>query len=137
MLRNIFTLCRSIELAAEAVYLKISEQSVVDEQKSFWLEISQDEKRHAKYWEQLLDFQRKGALTNLFDNPELIADELNTMKHKYRLSSNLEMVCKHSIYSPTTTFETTGNLIQCSVRYFKKVDPEHTVNPKHDCSISR
>ena len=82
MLRNIFTLCRSIELAAEAVYLKISEQSVVDEQKSFWLEISQDEKRHAKYWEQLLDFQRKGALTNLFDNPELIADELNTMKHK-------------------------------------------------------
>lgn len=82
MLREIFTLCRSIELAAEAAYRRISNQTEVDEQKSFWLDISRDEKRHATYWEQLLELQEKGSLKNPFDNPELIVDDLNTMKGK-------------------------------------------------------
>ena len=92
MLRNIFTMCRSIELAAEAAYLRIYNQTEVDEQKSFWLEISQDEKRHANYWEQLLELQRKGALANPFDNPELILDELKTMRCEIEEMINNEHV---------------------------------------------
>ena len=45
MLKSIFILIRSIELAAETAYRKIANETTVDEQKAFWLEISQDEKR--------------------------------------------------------------------------------------------
>jgi rubrerythrin len=90
MLRKIFTLCRSIELAAESAYRRISNQTEVNEHKSFWLDISRDEKRHSTYWELLLELQRKETLTNPFDNPELIVDELNTMKGKIDEIINME-----------------------------------------------
>lgn len=82
MLRKIFNLCHSIELAAEEAYLKISNQTESDELKLFWFDVSQDEKRHASYWEQLLELQKKGSVKNPFDNPKLVADELNSMKAK-------------------------------------------------------
>jgi rubrerythrin len=82
MLRKIFNLCHSIELAAEEAYFKISDHTEADEFKLFWLDISQDEKRHASYWEQLLELQKKGSVKNPFDNPKLVADELNSMKAK-------------------------------------------------------
>ena len=80
MLRKIFTLCRSIELAAETAYLKISNETKDDEQKSFWLEISRDEKGHATYWDQLHELEEKGSIQNPFENPERIVSELNAMK---------------------------------------------------------
>jgi len=80
MLRKIFILCRSIELAAETAYLKISNETKDDEQKSSWLEFSQDEKGHATYWEQLLELEEKGSIQNPFENPERIVSELNAMK---------------------------------------------------------
>ena len=82
MLRKIFNLCHSIELAAEEAYFKISDHTEADEFKLFWLDISQDEKRHASYWEQLIELQKKGSVNNPFDNPKLVADELNSMKAK-------------------------------------------------------
>ena len=82
MLRDIFILCCSIELAAEAAYSRIANESKVDEQKAFWLEISQDEKRHAIYWEQLIELEEKGSIQNPFDNPRRILRELSAMKSK-------------------------------------------------------
>jgi rubrerythrin len=90
MLRKIFVLCRYIELLAEAAYLRISNQTQADELKSFWLDIARDEKRHATYWEQLLELQGKGSLKNPFDNPKPIVDELNTMKGKIEEMINNE-----------------------------------------------
>ena len=90
MLRKIFTLCHSIELSAETAYLKISNNTEDDEQKSFWLDISRDEKRHAAYWEQLLELQKKGSLKSPFDSPKLVADELNTMKEKIEEAIDIE-----------------------------------------------
>ena len=63
MLRKIFLLCRSIELAAEKAYLKISNETNDDEQKSFWLETSRDEKGHATYWEKLLELEENGSIS--------------------------------------------------------------------------
>jgi rubrerythrin len=72
MLRKIFVLCRSIELAAETAYLKFSNETEADEQKSFWLEISRNEKGHATYREQLLELEENGSIQNPFENPERI-----------------------------------------------------------------
>jgi len=80
MLRKIFLLCRSIELAAEKAYLKISNETNDDEQKSFWLETSRDEKGHATYWEKLLELEENGSIQNPFENSEQIVSELNAMK---------------------------------------------------------
>jgi hypothetical protein len=82
MLKSIFILCRSIELAAETAYRRISNEAKVDAQKAFWLEISQDEKRHAIYWEQLIELEKNGSIQNPFDNPKRILSELSAMKSK-------------------------------------------------------
>jgi hypothetical protein len=82
MLKSIFILIRSIELAAETAYRRIANETKVDEQKAFWLEISQDEKRHAIYWEHLIELEEKGSIQNPFDNPQRIMSELSAMKRK-------------------------------------------------------
>lgn len=82
MLKNILVICHALELGAETAYRAFSNQTDTGGHRSFWLEMAQDEKRHATYWAQLIELEEKGSLQNPLDHPEKILNELNAMKVK-------------------------------------------------------
>lgn len=79
-LKEILTLCRSIENSAEELYRTIATQTNDSEHRAFWLELAEDEKRHAKYWDELLSRVSSGMISHVFDHPQKTRDELKTMK---------------------------------------------------------
>jgi rubrerythrin len=81
-MKEILLSCLAMEKAAAKLYREISEHTKIDEQSAFWRNISLDEKRHAAYWEKLLDFVDKRTLRNVFDRPDKTNAELKAMKRR-------------------------------------------------------
>ena len=78
--REILMLCKSFEQSATETYRAISEVTESDEQKAFWHDVSEDEKRHITYWEHLLALEEQGILPNPFDKLKETKAELQAMK---------------------------------------------------------
>jgi hypothetical protein len=79
-LHQIIVLCQSIEEAAKKLYLAFSSHAHNAEHKAFWRDIANDEKRHITYWKELRIQEAKGALSQVFDQPEKIIGEIKAMK---------------------------------------------------------
>lgn len=83
-LEDILLICLEIERAASGYYHTIYEQTDSHEQKAFWEDVSKDEDRHFDYWDRLLLMERDGLLHSVFDDPEMIKDELKAMSQELR-----------------------------------------------------
>jgi hypothetical protein len=79
-LREILVLCKAIETSAGELYRTIAAQADSAEQRAFWWDLAEDERRHAAYWEGLLAWEAKGVFAEVFDDPEKTRDELEAMK---------------------------------------------------------
>ena len=78
-LKAIIELCLSAEKLAEKLYRTVSENAIIPEHKTFWLEVALDEQRHMTYWERLLLMAEKGGLRNPFNNQAKTEGELREM----------------------------------------------------------
>ena len=80
ILREILSLCLTVEKAAAKIYAMLSKQAGLDEHKTFWQDVCSDEMRHVDYWERLLDLEEKKNLPNPFDRPTKVKAELEIMR---------------------------------------------------------
>jgi len=81
-LEEILLLCVSIERKVADVYERIALQTEDTEQKAFWIDVSDDEKRHAEYWQKILSYSDREKLGDILERPDEIKSELESMKLK-------------------------------------------------------
>ncbi len=74
--------CLNIDKEASLLYRKIAEHTVIEEQKKFWLEIAEDEVAHTQFWDGLLEWSQNGMLPQIFDEPDVVFEELLCIKSK-------------------------------------------------------
>lgn len=79
-MEEILRLCLSMEKEAEDLYRQISAQSESHTLKKFWQEMAEDERRHVRYWEELVALEAQRGLPNIFDHPEKTKAELQQLK---------------------------------------------------------
>jgi bacterioferritin (cytochrome b1) len=80
LLKEILLLCLSLERTAAESYSAFSNKSEIVSHKTFWQDISLDEKAHLDYWTKLLDLETQGKLINPFDNPTRVKARFEEMK---------------------------------------------------------
>jgi len=68
ILREALEVCVAIEKKASEIYLEISNTTLSEDQKVFWMDISSEENSHLEYWERLLNLEKRGILANPFDH---------------------------------------------------------------------
>ena len=129
-MKKIIEVCLFLDESAEIIYnnlvLNVSDKDL----KLFWEKMHEEEKTHISWWKSLLDFADKGAIPQIFDNPEIIFQELSLKKKKIKtlltqslkplpivdqflIAYNLEFYILHS------AFGTLWNLVEI-------IDPEKT-----------
>jgi rubrerythrin len=82
VLAEIIQLCLILDKKAAQVYLHFSNQAKEAPLRSFWRELSEQESQHMVYWEKLLQLSQEGEITNIFDEPNLIKEELEILNTK-------------------------------------------------------
>jgi diguanylate cyclase (GGDEF)-like protein len=68
--------CLSLEETAILVYRELAAGSHVPEIRRFWIEMSQEEATHMRFWRRLKEMGRESSLPEVFENPEEIYREL-------------------------------------------------------------
>jgi len=81
-LKEIILLCLSIERSAAETYSAFAKQAEIDIHKSFWLDISLDEKDHLDYWTKLLDLEALGNVDTPLDSPKQVKTRFEEMQHR-------------------------------------------------------
>jgi hypothetical protein len=69
-----------MERSAGELYRTIAAQTDSAEERAFWWEVAEDERRHAAYWNGLLTWEARGAFPDVFDHPAKTRDDLEAMK---------------------------------------------------------
>jgi len=102
VLVEIVLLCREIEFVSMKFYRGVSMKAGSKELAAFWRNAAKEELSHLKFWEQALALAKRGALPQIFDNPEEVRDELVSVAGKaFELLSELPH-CGKSLKSMTT-----------------------------------
>lgn len=87
-LREILTICRTVERSAADSYKAISEGTAVEEHKAFWQDVSRDEEDHIAYWDRLLELADKGDLLSPFEDPDDTLTDLRELKARLERPSD-------------------------------------------------
>ncbi|MBN2104762.1 hypothetical protein JW835_12040 [bacterium] len=77
-------------LKMEGIAIKVYSQmagNTTGELQAFWLDMSEQEKVHAKYWQLLIRLAREKKIRNVFDAPLRILDELSAAAKKAEMLS--------------------------------------------------
>ena len=82
MMKKIIDVCLSLDESAATVYHNLSSNVSERELKNFWNRMHEEEKIHISWWESLLDLAQRGALPQIFDEPEKVLIELSLKKGK-------------------------------------------------------
>lgn len=82
LLIDIIKICLSIDEKAAGIYSRLSSDSKAEELKSFWKEMSEDERGHIDFWNRLLPIAENRLLPQIFDHPERIKLELEEISRK-------------------------------------------------------
>jgi hypothetical protein len=78
-LKEILSLCLSLERKAAGFYGRLAEASGHPEFRVFWKNMSVQEASHVQYWIRLIELEGQGGLINIFDHPEITAKELEKL----------------------------------------------------------
>lgn len=81
-LEAILMLCISLEGKVAEVYERIALQTEDTEKKAFWTDVSDDERRHAEYWEKILSYSDRKKIEDILDRPHETQSELESLNVK-------------------------------------------------------
>lgn len=108
-MKVLLNLCEKIDAMASVVYRHFASQAKNQTLSSFWEEMSIEELDHVRGWQFLLDLNNHGALKDVFDDYEVMIDNLTNIQNRmteYIARSREEL-------SPKDQF-----LIACSMEIF-------------------
>jgi hypothetical protein len=120
---DIIKICLAIDEVALQIYK--NQATVVQNEtlKNFLREMSLDEEQHVVYWGKLLDLAKRGEVTNIFDDPIRIKEELSALKaqadsilldaaRQIDVYSTIMLACRLEFYLLHPAFEALFYLIE-------------------------
>ena len=81
-MKEILDVCLFLDESAATIYRNLSSNVSDSDLKAFWNRMHEEEKTHISWWESLLDLAQRGALPQIFDEPENVLNELSLKKRK-------------------------------------------------------
>lgn len=82
---DIVQMCLSINIEASRFYTTLAGSPCFGpKQKMFWKDMARHEKEQIPYWQALLDLSQKNMITDIFDDPQRIYEELTVIRDKVR-----------------------------------------------------
>lgn len=82
VLVEILHLCVSLDKKASKIYSNFSVTSKEKALRTFWQEISEEEREHVKFWTKLLHMAKNGLLPQVFDRPYDLMEALRATQSK-------------------------------------------------------
>ena len=74
--------CLRLDNHATRLYTNLARTASSQKLKAFWQDIADQNEQHLIYWDRLQSWAEKGMLSNLFDDPRKILDELTVLQEK-------------------------------------------------------
>jgi diguanylate cyclase (GGDEF)-like protein len=82
---EIIDLCIGINLRATWIYTRMSEVEKIKELKCFWIEMAEEEKIHAGFWNIARNTSQSNLLPDIFENPSASRKELKQLMKKIEI----------------------------------------------------
>jgi hypothetical protein len=79
MISEILDLCLEAEQSAAATYRAFAGAPADGPLSRFWKSMALQEEEHIHFWEQLAEFNRRGSLRNIFDDPGTVIKQLKAI----------------------------------------------------------
>jgi diguanylate cyclase (GGDEF)-like protein len=74
--------CLRLDNHATRLYANLASHAGAQDLKRFWQSLADKNGQHLHYWDQLVNWSRKGMLNNLFDDPAKTLEELTGLQEK-------------------------------------------------------
>ncbi|WP_321494893.1 GGDEF domain-containing protein [uncultured Desulfobacter sp.] len=138
---GIIRLCSSINQKAIQIYTKLSQTEEITALKTFWVEMAEEEKIHAVFWNKIEQTAKDCIFPSVFDTPSDIQKELSAILDKIEVLSSrweerksmenaLILAYRLEYYMLHPTFKVLFNALK---PLGGDIDPSDT----HDCHIRK